>query len=249
MKGSQIRAVVAGAPRPSCPGRASPELRRTTSSSSAKRMPSAEVVARVTELRPDIVVMDLYLPDGRGRQAIEQIMARTPTPILVLSHSLDDHRSPSVVEALVAGALDALPQPSQWTRDQSAGLCHSVRLLRNVHVIRQPREGRSQLPTRDDPSAPRRSRPSPSLPLPVDRAHWPLCCRVSAACRHRSSSSSTCIPTSRPGSSSGCREYPLFPSSSPSMECEPGPVASMSHRATYICASPQTRGSSSVPLR
>lgn len=103
---------------------------------------AADAVERAHLLRPDIITLDLYLPDGGGRDVIEQIMAKVPTPILVLSHVDDDRRSPSVVEALVAGALDALPKPEQWTSDQEVQLRRSVRLLHKVHVIRHPRRGR-----------------------------------------------------------------------------------------------------------
>ena len=100
---------------------------------------SDDAIERVLHERPDIVTIDLYLPAGGGRHAIEQIMARLPTPILVLSRNIDDKRSPSVVEALVAGALDALPTPTHWTPDLEAQLRRSVRLLRGVHVVKHPR--------------------------------------------------------------------------------------------------------------
>jgi two-component system, chemotaxis family, protein-glutamate methylesterase/glutaminase len=100
---------------------------------------SNDAIERVLDERPDIVTIDLYLPAGGGRHAIEQIMAHVPTPILVLSRNIDDNRSPSVVEALVAGALDALPTPTQWTPELESQLRRSVRLLRGVHVVKHPR--------------------------------------------------------------------------------------------------------------
>jgi two-component system chemotaxis response regulator CheB len=96
---------------------------------------AVELVARV---RPHVGVLDLHLSDGGGLRAIEQIMARTPTPILVLLARLDDRHSPSAVEALLAGALDALPTPARWTAQLEAELRRSVRQLRNVTVIRRP---------------------------------------------------------------------------------------------------------------
>jgi two-component system chemotaxis response regulator CheB len=100
---------------------------------------SVDALELTLALRPDIITLDLYLPDGGGRHAVEQIMARAPTPILVLSHNRDDRRSPSVVEALVAGALDALPTPDQWTPELEAQLRRSIALLHKVHVVRHPR--------------------------------------------------------------------------------------------------------------
>ena len=72
-------------------------------------------LALVASARPDIVVLDLTVGRGRGRAVIEQIMGRTPTPILVLAPGTAERDSPSVVEALVAGALEALPAPAAWT--------------------------------------------------------------------------------------------------------------------------------------
>lgn len=111
---------------------------------------SDDAIQRTIELMPDIVTLDLYLPDGGGRHAVEQIMARVPTPILVLSHTVDDRQSPTVIEALVAGALDALPKPERWTAELEAQLRRSARLLCKVHVIRHPR-GRLAKASDDSP--------------------------------------------------------------------------------------------------
>ncbi len=100
-----------------------------------------DAVAMALRLRPDIVTLSLHLPGGGGQQTIEQIMAQVPTPILILSFDNVDRRSPSIVDALVAGALDALPKPEQWTPDQAAQLRRTVRLLSKVRVIRHPRGG------------------------------------------------------------------------------------------------------------
>jgi two-component system chemotaxis response regulator CheB len=97
-----------------------------------------EALLRVLGLRPDIVVLDLALPDGEAVRAIEQIMTEAPTPVLVLSRPGEDQHSPAVVEALDAGALDAVVQSVTWTDAGAAMLCRGVRLLRKVHVMRQP---------------------------------------------------------------------------------------------------------------
>lgn len=102
-----------------------------------------EAIEHVAQLRPDVVVLNLHLPGGQSQQAIEQIMARTPTPILVLSARTDYRHSPSAVQALVAGALEALPKPHQWTPELAAELRRTIRLISTVHVIRHPRGGLS----------------------------------------------------------------------------------------------------------
>ena len=59
-------------------------------------------VEKATALRPDVVLMDLNLPDGSGVDAARQILATSPeTGILVITMSADDD---AVVAAMRAGA-------------------------------------------------------------------------------------------------------------------------------------------------
>lgn len=109
---------------------------------------AVDTIASVAMTRPDIVVLDLSLIDD-GHAAIAQIMDRTPTPILVLAGRRADHNSPPVVDALVAGALDAIPLPSQWTPDRGSELREMVRRLSTVQVIRHMR-GRVSAPPSND---------------------------------------------------------------------------------------------------
>ncbi len=102
---------------------------------------AAQAIADVARSRPDVVILDLRLADGQSTHAIEQIMAHTPTPILILSADVGDHQSPSAVEALVCGALDALPRPERWTPELGTDLRRRVHQISRVHVIRHPRGG------------------------------------------------------------------------------------------------------------
>ena len=88
-------------------------------------------------------LLDLNIPDGGGLHALEQIMANTPTPVLVLSSTVHNNASAPAVEALVRGALIAVPKPSRWTTELETELRRNVRTIRNVPVIRHPR-GRLQ---------------------------------------------------------------------------------------------------------
>lgn len=104
---------------------------------------AAQAVDLVERLRPDVVTMDLQIPAGGGQHAIEQIMASTPTPILVLSGRVGNPRSAVAVEALRAGAVDALAKPDRWTARAEAEVRSVVRSMRGITVIRHPRGGRA----------------------------------------------------------------------------------------------------------
>jgi two-component system, chemotaxis family, protein-glutamate methylesterase/glutaminase len=115
---------------------------------------TAEAIDSIVSLRPDMASVDLHLPGG-GVTVIQEVMARAPTPILVLSQTVDDTQTQLVVEALSAGALDALPKPVEWTKDLGAQLRRTVRLLTKVHVVRHRRstEPRGPTPASSDRSA------------------------------------------------------------------------------------------------
>jgi len=108
-----------------------------------------EAVELVARTRPDVVILDLHVRDGLSQHAIGQIMAQAPTPILVLSDRIRDRRSPSAVEALVAGALEAVPRPDRWTPQLGADLRRAVRQVSQVQVIRHPRGSRRVREPRD----------------------------------------------------------------------------------------------------
>src|SRR3984957_2133124 len=63
-------------------------------------------------LRPDIVTMDMMLPVMTGLAATEYIMAHCPTPILIVSASINRGELFRTYEALAAGAVDVLDKPT-----------------------------------------------------------------------------------------------------------------------------------------
>ncbi len=69
-----------------------------------------EAVERCAKDTPDLVLMDLIMPQMDGVEATRQIMAHTPCAIVVVTASVDQHTS-KVFEAMGAGALDAVDTP------------------------------------------------------------------------------------------------------------------------------------------
>src|SRR5207245_1312644 len=56
-----------------------------------------EAIQMVAALSPDVVTLDLQIPEGGGQHAVEQIMAFNPTPILVLSATVTNRGSQEAV--------------------------------------------------------------------------------------------------------------------------------------------------------
>nr|UXE44627.1 protein-glutamate methylesterase/protein-glutamine glutaminase 1 [uncultured bacterium] len=114
-----------------------------------------EAVALVARLRPAAVLMDLDLPVMSGIEAIERIMAASPTPILVYSAHVNGAESANALEALAAGAVDVLAKPGPedtTTLDEYADqVRRRLRVAARVRVITHPR---GKLRSRGIPVAP-----------------------------------------------------------------------------------------------
>ena len=69
-----------------------------------------EAVEAVADHRPDVVTMDVEMPEMDGIEAVERIMADTPTPVLMLSAHTDENADVTF-EALEKGAVDFFTKP------------------------------------------------------------------------------------------------------------------------------------------
>ncbi|MEF8826737.1 MAG: chemotaxis-specific protein-glutamate methyltransferase CheB [Halapricum sp.] len=69
-----------------------------------------EAVKAVREHDPDVVTMDVEMPEMDGIEAVERIMARHPTPVLMLSAHTDENADVTF-EALEKGAVDFFRKP------------------------------------------------------------------------------------------------------------------------------------------
>lgn len=68
-----------------------------------------EGVSLAASLHPDVITMDVEMPVMDGITAVKEIMAKTPTPILMFS-SLTFEGANSTFKALEAGAVDFMPK-------------------------------------------------------------------------------------------------------------------------------------------
>ena len=100
-----------------------------------------EAVEMTNRLKPDLVIIDLLMPVMDGLTAIETIMSEVPTPILVLSATVDEREVTNAFDAIRKGALDVMEKPGGIGMDQSDGfaarLIEKVRLLARIKVIRR----------------------------------------------------------------------------------------------------------------
>lgn len=71
-----------------------------------------EAVERALALAPDIVTMDLEMPQMNGLEALKRLMAVRPTPVIMIS-AVTDNGTRDTIRALQYGAIDFIRKPDQ----------------------------------------------------------------------------------------------------------------------------------------
>jgi len=69
----------------------------------------------IKQLNPDIITMDIEMPEMDGLQATKEIMAQCPRPIIILS-SLAKKDAPQTIRALETGAVDFISKSSSFVQ-------------------------------------------------------------------------------------------------------------------------------------
>jgi two-component system, chemotaxis family, protein-glutamate methylesterase/glutaminase len=100
-----------------------------------------EAITLTERQKPDLIVMDIMMPVMDGLSAIDEIMVRFPTPILVLSATMDDKEVNYAFAAIKKGALDVMEKPhlssEEYGDSFAARLIEKARILARVKVIRR----------------------------------------------------------------------------------------------------------------
>ncbi len=106
-----------------------------------------EFLARWEEIQPDVVTLDLAMPGIGGLATLDQIVARSATPVIILStHS--GQGAPHTLEALRHGAVDFIDKQAYSLLDFAS--LRSVLVERVVAVVDQA-EG-TEVPAVDRPA-------------------------------------------------------------------------------------------------
>lgn len=70
-----------------------------------------EVLGLIENLKPDVITMDIHMPDMDGVTLLKEVMKKHPTPtVMITSATIED--GPAVLTALECGAVDYIHKPS-----------------------------------------------------------------------------------------------------------------------------------------
>jgi two-component system chemotaxis response regulator CheB len=122
-----------------------------------------EALQKIRELKPDIVTLDIEMPRLNGLQALEQIMAEMPRPVVMLSAAGSELGNEMTLRALERGALDFVKKPSgpvsidlSAVRERLMSALEAARAM-NIGGMRQPAPAASsaaaEAPTVKSPGA------------------------------------------------------------------------------------------------
>ena len=100
-----------------------------------------EALAFVGRQKPDVITMDLHMPEMDGFEATRRIMETIPVPIIIVSAIWDPAEQAMSFKALEAGAVACLPKPPGFGHPDYeravAELIATVRQMAEVKVIRR----------------------------------------------------------------------------------------------------------------
>jgi two-component system chemotaxis response regulator CheB len=110
-----------------------------------------EAIELCRRLRPDVLSMDMMMPLMTGLAATEYIMAHFPTPIVVVSASINRGELYRTYDALAAGAVDVVEKfvgddddeaEKAWEKNYLA----TLKLVSRIRVITHPRGRLATIP-------------------------------------------------------------------------------------------------------
>ena len=106
----------------------SPDIEVIATASNGK-----EAIEKTLQLRPDLVTMDIRMPIMNGFEATKEIMTKAPTPILVISASVNSDDLKITFNAIQAGALDVIEKPRGGLQKNYEEMAEKI--IRKVKII------------------------------------------------------------------------------------------------------------------
>ncbi len=131
-------------------------------------------LAKIPMLQPDLVLLDLFMPEMDGQETLARIKAEYPHIDVIMVSGLDRETAEMTVKALESGALDFVPKPRGSSSAQSMEelkrslgrllpMARTRKYSRQVQTLSARKNGEPRMiRPRQQPPAP----PSPPPPVP-----------------------------------------------------------------------------------
>lgn len=107
-----------------------------------------EALEKIKTVRPDVVTLDIEMPNMDGLTALERIMAECPTPVVMLS-TLTGQGTKATIRALELGAVDFFLKASAVNptgMDGTTDLIAKLKIAARVKVFKPLEQGQVPVP-------------------------------------------------------------------------------------------------------
>jgi two-component system chemotaxis response regulator CheB len=105
-----------------------------------------EARAAIKQLNPDVVTLDIEMPNMNGLEFLEKIMKLRPMPVIMVS-TMTHRGAEATLAALEIGAFDCVGKPTPGERSPFADLAEKVKAAaRTQHQYRRPAAGPASPP-------------------------------------------------------------------------------------------------------
>lgn len=120
-----------------------------------------QVIRMVHELDPDIITLDLAMPDLGGVEALDYVLSQAPRPVVIIS-AQDRSLVDPALNAMVAGAVEFVAKPNGSSVEEAAAfrnrLYQALRAASVAHLLNLPRriqmsQERARRPADETPAA------------------------------------------------------------------------------------------------
>ena len=101
-----------------------------------------QVIRMVHELDPDIITLDLAMPDLGGVEALDYILSQAPRPVIIIS-AHDRSLADPALNAMVSGAVEFVTKPNGSSIEEAVAfrnrLYQALRAASVAHLLNLPR--------------------------------------------------------------------------------------------------------------
>lgn len=112
-----------------------------------------DAVSQIARVAPDVVILDIEMPDLDGLSALPELLARKPGVAVIMASTLTRRNAEISLKALSLGASDYVPKPDS-SRDPDAAEAFRYELVQKIRHLGARARGASTL-VASPPLAPR----------------------------------------------------------------------------------------------
>ena len=124
----------------------------------------AEALRRIPDLKPDVLTLDVEMPNMNGLEALKEIHKRWPSIVVIMFSTLTETGAGATIDALMHGASDYI------CKTPPPGCTESAQVRLHRELIPRIRQFFTPAPQGAAPApapAPRLVKPAPALPVAV----------------------------------------------------------------------------------